>query len=127
MAPAQVFFGLTRGQSFGPPMLRPAKYPPISVTHTTSRTKTSATKPFLESRRTKTDAACAAAAYRNPPAIQPRRACAIAATASTPISSTMNAASIHPSMRQSPAATVATMPAATTRPSRAATIVSHST
>ncbi len=38
--PAQVFFGLTRGQNFGPPISRPAKYPAISVA-TTSRSANS--------------------------------------------------------------------------------------
>src|SRR5690348_15311309 len=46
MAPAQVFFGLTFGQSFGPPMPRPAKYPPISAAQTTRRMKNNAAEPF---------------------------------------------------------------------------------
>ena len=34
--PDHVFFGLTVGQNFGPPIIRPAKYPTTSVTTTTS-------------------------------------------------------------------------------------------
>jgi len=44
MAPAQVFFGLTRGQISGPPIPRPAKKPPISVTLTTRQDQIRADK-----------------------------------------------------------------------------------
>ena len=45
IAPDQVFFGLTAGNSFGPPKARPAKYPRMSVVHTIANNSTIARNP----------------------------------------------------------------------------------
>ena len=52
--PDQVFLGLTRGQNFGPPKVRPAKYPAISEMITTSTTQEIQTSP-ASSRRIQTE------------------------------------------------------------------------
>ena len=43
--PAQVFFRLMRGASFGPPIARPAKYAPLSVAQTRNKTQSSGPRP----------------------------------------------------------------------------------
>ncbi len=45
--PDQVFFGLTRGQSFGPPKWRPVKYAATSVVQTTANIQSTPTRPSV--------------------------------------------------------------------------------
>src|SRR6478672_3443876 len=51
MNPDHVFFGLMRGQSLGPPKVRPEKNAPMSVIQTTPNSQRMATTPFAGSER----------------------------------------------------------------------------